>query len=98
MEAESPRFNPTSGDIFAELLECPSDRHPVEDSPMAQNSQRPKKLQNFLKSSSSNENLMMPELRNDSSMDIEEGGREKNFETENSQDDESVRHFKKRAE
>lgn len=51
----------------------------------------------MLKSSSSNENLI-PELRNDSSMDVEDPNSNKHFETENSQDDESVRHFKKRAE
>jgi hypothetical protein len=43
-------------------------------------------LKRLLQSSSSNENLI-PELRNDSSMDVEEPGQSAQFETENSQDD-----------
>lgn len=101
-EGDSPRILPPE-DIFDLMLLDHTDKlNSVEGSPM--NGGRPDSrrmfgkdnLQKLLKSSSSNENLM-PELRNDSSMDVEDG-QNKNFETENSQDDESIRHFKKRAE
>lgn len=82
-EGYSPRASP-SDDIFDLMLLDHTDKlNGVEESPM--NSGRPdsrkmfgkENLKKLLKSSSSNENLM-PELRNDSSMDVEDG-QNKNF-------------------
>lgn len=75
-EADSPRqLQPQ--DIFELMLEDQSDKlNHVEDSPKVYHQGGKKMmvrdhLKKMLKSSSSNENLI-PEMRNDSSMDIED--------------------------
>jgi hypothetical protein len=84
-EGDSPRLLQIE-DIFDLMLLDHTDKvNNMEDSPKNGRPLEKKmfgkdNLKKLLKSSSSNENLI-PELRNDSSMDIEESQRNKNFET-----------------